>query len=478
MSQPENHAPTEGRFLSGDMMGHVLTMTFTAAIGLVAMFAVDLVSMMFISWLGDPALVAGIGFAGTILFFNGSLSVALMIASSALVARRVGMGKPEDARAIFTDVLVVGMAVSVPSSLIFWLAAEPLMGLMGAQGRAAEAGVTFMRINLLFAPIVVSGMIGSGFLRGHGLAQQAMLVTLAMAITNLIVTPLMLFVFKLGIAGAAWSNVAAGFVMVGMAYWPIVRDHGGLAPFDWQRLRANLADIRNIMLPSVVTNLATPLGGLISFRYIAEYGTETTSAFAIIGRIVPAAFCLIFALSGAVGPIVGQNFGAGNFDRVREALRKSLLFTFMYVMLIWPVLWFSSDWLSGLFGMGETGRAMLQTYVTWVTPLFLFTGMLFVANAAFNNLGKPQWSSLTNWGRNTLGIVPFAWAGSALLGADGVLIGQGIGGIPFGILAYLMTQRLVDQQERLFAVKLPPADQAEPLPEEAAAVVQASPAAS
>ncbi len=447
MNAPARTTPPEGRFLSGDMMGHVLTMSFTAAIGLVAMFAVDLTNMMFISWLGDPALVAGIGFASTILFFNASLSIGLMITSSALVARRVGMGQPKEARQLLTDVLVIGIGLSIPISLAFYLFSDPLLALMGARGEAYRAGQIFLHISLANAPVSVAAMIASGFLRGHGEAKRAMMVTLAMAISNAIATPLLLFFFKMGVAGAAWGGAVSAVVMLLFAFTPIFRHHGGLAPISWPALLGNLPAIRQIMVPSVLTNLATPLGGILMFRYIASYGDEVTSAYVIIGRIVPAAFCLLFALSGAVGPIIGQNYGANNFARVRDAIAKAMQFSFIYVLLMWPVLWFSSDWLAHLFGLGQIGAGLLQVYMLWVTPLFVFTGTLFVANAAFNNLGKAQWSTWLNWLRNTLGIIPFAWAVSKVGGAEGVIIGQGLGGVLFGIAAYYMTRRLVDQQE-------------------------------
>ncbi|MDG4951582.1 hypothetical protein NLM59_11690, partial [Weeksellaceae bacterium KMM 9724] len=73
-----------------------------------------------------------------------------------------------------------------------------------------------------------------------------------------------------------------------------------------------------------------------------------------------------------------------------------------------------------------------------IALLYFFNGVIFVANAAFNNLGRPFLSTWVNWGRHTLGTVPFVMAGAALVGAPGVLIGQAVGGIVFGALAWLL----------------------------------------
>jgi Na+-driven multidrug efflux pump len=68
---------------------------------------------------------------------------------------------------------------------------------------------------------------------------------------------------------------------------------------------------------------------------------------------------------------------------------------------------------------------------------------LFVSNAAFNNMGHPYYSTVTNWGRNTVGMVPLVWLGSVLFGAPGVLIGQAAAGVLFGGLAWVLALRMI-----------------------------------
>ena len=72
---------------------------------------------------------------------------------------------------------------------------------------------------------------------------------------------------------------------------------------------------------------------------------------------------------------------------------------------------------------------LIDAFAWFVAPMFFFNGLLFISNAAFNNLDRASWSSWTNWGRNTLGVLPFAIVGSNMAGAPGVLIGQAIGGV-------------------------------------------------
>ena len=73
--------------------------------------------------------------------------------------------------------------------------------------------------------------------------------------------------------------------------------------------------------------------------------------------------------------------------------------------------------------------------------MWFFNGMLFISNASFNNLGHPFYSTMLNWGRHTLGTIPLVILGSYVLGAPGVLIGQAVGGVIFGCLAYILATR-------------------------------------
>jgi len=90
-------------FVQGSTMRHVLVMTGTGAAGLIAIFVVDLVSLLYISWLNDPSMTAGVGLATVVMFFTVSINVGLMIPIGALVSRALGARQPEDARRLATS---------------------------------------------------------------------------------------------------------------------------------------------------------------------------------------------------------------------------------------------------------------------------------------------------------------------------------------------------------------------------------------
>jgi Na+-driven multidrug efflux pump len=285
------------------------------------------------------------------------------------------------------------------------------------------------------------GMACTALLRAVGDARRAMMITLVPAIATAVLDPLFIFVFDLGLTGAALVLLLARCVLVGVGLYGAVRVHQLLVPVQRSRLWADARTLATVAGPAVLTNLATPVGTAFVTHSIAGFGAAAVAGQATIERLTPVAFGVIYSLSGAVGPVLGQNLGAKQYERVRQGLRASLAFMVLAVLTGWLLLALLQTPLVRLFGLEGNAAAMVHAFCSWIAGSFLFMGALFVANAAFNNLGRPLWSTGFNWARATLGTIPFAWWG-AHYGPVEVLAGQAAGAVLFGSLALLAALRL------------------------------------
>ena len=205
----------------------------------------------------------------------------------------------------------------------------------------------------------------------------------------------------------------------------------------------DLRPIAAIAFPAILTQLATPIGQAYVTRAMAEYGEEAVAGMAIVGRLTPIAFGVIFALSGAIGPIIGQNAGAGQMDRVRQAFREGLLFTALVVVVMSALLFVLRPFWVFLFQLDGAALTIVFLFAGPLSLAFFFNGVIFVGNAAFNNLGHPYYSTWINWGRHTLGTIPFVIIGAAWFGAPGVLIGQAAGGVVFAAATWLLARKVL-----------------------------------
>lgn len=440
-------ANTQAKFLTGNLTTHIITMSLTSAVGFVALFVVDLVDMLFISMLGINELAAAVGFAGTILFMTTSISIGMGIAGGAMVAKSLGQGLNDRAVEVLTHVLIVGVALAVVFASFIYANLYELTALIGATGETQELAVSYLKILIPTMPVMLIGIVASAALRSHGAANLSMMVTLVAGIVNAILDPIFIFVFDMGLDGAAWASFVARFAMAGTAVFYLTKRYGGFTGLSFGALLRDLSPIAAIAVPAMLANIAAPVGGAYVTRVAAEYGESAVAGMAIIGRLTPIAFALIFAMSGSIGPIIGQNFGAGNHTRVRQTYNRSLVLIIIYVIPVVAVMFVLRGIIADMFSATGTARDLIYLFCGPLSLAWIFNGVIFVSNASYNNLGHPFYSTWINWGRNTLGIIPFVYVAAQFWGAEGVLIGQMMGGAFAAIVSFLLAERLMKKSE-------------------------------
>src|SRR6185436_5827531 len=129
------------------------------------------------------------------------------------------------------------------------------------------------------------------------------------------------------------------------------------------------------------------------------------------------------------------------YDRLQQTMRDSLTVTIVYVLVVWALLALLSGPIASLFGATGQARELVVFFCLFVASAFLFDGAIFVSSAAFNNLGYPVYSTVFNWGRSTLGVIPFVWIGAEQFGSEGVIAGWGLGAVIFGIASMVVCFR-------------------------------------
>lgn len=442
-----------GAFTVGATMRHVLAMTAAGSVGLISVFFVDFLTLLYISRLGDTNLTAAVGYASQMSFLLISVNIGLSIAIGALVSRALGAGDRTRARRIAASGLVHVAVVSGGLSVAAMPFTHAILSLFGARGEALAVGSIYLRMTLPATVFLGVGMAFSSVLRGVGDAKRAMYVTLGGAIVTACLDPIFIFGLRLGIYGAAIVMIVSRFSLLIVGWNGAVRVHDLVERPRLAAIWADIGPMGFIAGPAILTAIAAPIANIYAMHVFSRFGDSVVAAFAIMDRVTPVAFGVLFALSGSIGPIMGQNFGALAFDRVRRILTDCFLVAAVYVIAVTIVLWLGAPLIVVIFdAKGETAD-LLRFFCHASGFLWLFLGGIFVANAAYNNLGWPLLSAVFNWGRTTLGTIPFVTLGALHYGPEGGFIGMIAGAALFGILAvagsYIVVGRL--------AVRLAPA---------------------
>jgi Na+-driven multidrug efflux pump len=199
--------------------------------------------------------------------------------------------------------VISGLAAAVLSVIAFVFRDAALARLMHAQGPAAEVASGILAITIPANVPMAVGMALSGVLRAAGDARRAMYVTLGGGLVTLFTDPMLIFGFGLGVYGAAWATVISRLVFLAVGLHGAVRIHDLVGAPSLAGARRDFRSIMGIGLPAILANLATPVAAVYVTRVWSDFGQATVSGGAIVDRVIPLAFGVIFALTGSIGPI-------------------------------------------------------------------------------------------------------------------------------------------------------------------------------
>ncbi len=330
-------------------------------------------------------LASAIGYSGTILFFTTSIAIGVAISSGALVSRSIGMNDPGLAREIAINILVFGAIVAVFVSALLWLYIPDLLAILGATSRSLDLSVQYLRIIVPSMVLLTLAMCCSGVLRATGDAKRAMMAIVWGGIVNAILDPIFIFSLEMGVRGAAWASVCARITVLYFAFHGAIRVHNLVGRFSPHLFLRDIETISKMAIPAMLTNIATPIGNAYVIAAISRFGDSAVAGMSIIGRITPVAFGIVFALSGAVGPIIGQNFGAGRMDRIKSTVFDAHRFSLAVIVVMSIILYLLQDAIVAAFGANADAAALVSLFCTWLAATFIFNGSQFISNATLNN---------------------------------------------------------------------------------------------
>ncbi|TQV84363.1 MATE family efflux transporter [Aliikangiella coralliicola] len=434
------------KFVTGSIVRHIITMSLSSSAAILGVFFVDLLDMFFLSLLGESELAAAIGYAGTITFFTTSICIGLSIATGVVTAKAIGMTQYQEAKDKFISSASITFVISVIIVALIVPNIKLLLNSLGATGKTLEFAQNYLLIVVPALPFLGLAMCFSATLRSLGAAKAAMFSTLGGSVVNGVLDPILIFSLDMGVEGAAVASALARVSMFLISGYVLFKHHSFFTRICYAKISANGKEIFAIASPALLTNLATPVGNAYIIYVTASFGDSAVAGFSIIGRVIPVAFSVVFGLSGAVGPIIGQNYGAKEYQRIKRTISFAYIFVASYVLFIWLGLIVLSDYLVAVFNATGDAKKLLLLFCHYVSLSFLFTGITFVSNAVFNNLGKPFYSTLTNWMKATVGTIPFVYIFSVLYGVEGILIGQAIGNFVFGVVAIIFVHYFITKR--------------------------------
>ena len=379
------------------------------------------VDIFFVAQLGASA-VATVGLTETYLFLVYSVAMGLATAVTAIVARRVGEQRGDEAAVSAVQAIALAVLVSLPVSIagIFW--AQDLLRLMGADAWSIEHGYRYTQWMLGGNVVVLLLFVINAIFRGAGDAAAAMHVLWVANALNIVLDPILIFglgpIPAMGVEGAAIAtNIGRGAGVL-MQLFILVR--GG------QHLRIVRASLR-LELATMLHIARTSLGGIgqmiiamtawiFLMRILASLSTEAVAGATIAMRIMMFTLMPAWGMSNAAATLVGQNLGAGHPERSEAAVWRIGWMNMVFTVAV-SVLFFV--WHDAIVGLFSDDPAVIAIGGEWLSILaysYFVYGWWMVAVQAFNGAGDtmtPTWINLVFF---WLLQIPLSWALALPLG--------------------------------------------------------------
>ncbi|BBN82315.1 MATE family efflux transporter [Pseudoalteromonas sp. A25] len=458
MSSVQN--PNKGNdILSADIPATLKRMTIPMIFGMITLMMFNIVDTFFISMLGTEQLAA-VSFTFPVTFTVISLAIGLGIGTSAVIAKALGANKIDEAKFDATIALLISAVFVFSLSALGFVLIEPIFKLLGANHQVMPYIYDYISIWFLGSVFLITPMIGNSVLRASGDTKTPSFIMGFAGLINAALDPLLIFglgpVPAMGIKGAAIASVIAWSVAVAIIMYllavkkRLLSLHGGQ-----QGVISASRKILKIGFPAAGANMLTPMAMAVMTAIVASYGPEAVAAFGVGSRIESIASLVVLALSMTLPPFISQNYGAGRYDRVQQAYKKSLKFVMIWQFFIYLVLLLFSGLISRTFGNEPEVVRVIELFI-YIMPLsYGLQGIIILSNSSFNALHKPMNALALSVIRLFIFYVPFAYIGSLLGDLKGLFIGAAVGNLVTACVAYSWfnqsVARMQDASDREFA---------------------------
>lgn len=414
-------------------------LTAPMMLGVSSSIIVQTLEMGFIGQLGH-AYVAAITFTFPLTMILTSIALGISIGTSSVIARSVGGGNADENRKLAThSLLITAIAMSI-LSFAGWLSIDAAFRFLGADDHLLGMIHSYLDIYYPGVVLFTVTMIASSIMRANGRAGVPGLVMTLGAALNLALDPVLIFGWfglpRMELAGAAWAMTFSRVVTSSVLLWYVIGGNLVQLHAIWIGMRDSARRIFHIGLPAMATQMIGPITAALITRLLASHGDIIVAAYGVATRIEGIAVMLFFALSGSIGPFVGQNSGAGQHDRVREGLRVAYVFCLVWGGLMAAVLFLFGTTFAGWIEGSDTVIETAGWYLSVVPWSYGMWGMLMMASASFNALGKPLPSTIMSFTRMFLLFLPLAWLLNWLLGYKGIFIATMVSNLIMGTVGF------------------------------------------
>ncbi len=433
---------TSADFSQGSVRRHVLAQAIPLTLAQLVQLLYNVVDRIYIGHMdgiGDLALT-GLGVAFPVIVIIAAFTGLFSSGGATLFSIARGRQDEDEARKILGTVFSLLALGAVVLFALFYIFRERVLYLFGASSASIVYAEPYLKVYLLGTGFSMLATGLNSFINAQGFPKTGMLTTVFGAVCNIILDPIFIFTLDMGVVGAAWATILSQALS---AIWVLRFLLGKKAPVGLSRKHLNLQRrrMRKILvlgIPGFVVQATNSLVSITCNNQLQAYGGDLyVGIMTVLNSVREMTSLPVMGISHGSQPVLGYNYGAKEFGRVREGIRFMALLGTLYTAVTWTLVMLIPRQLIGIFSEDaatiETGARMLNIYFFG----FVFMAFQFTGQSTFQALGKAKQAVFFSLLRKAFIVVPLTLLLPAVgFGVEGVFLAEPISNAIGGIACF------------------------------------------
>lgn len=403
----------------------LIRMSTPAVVGMLVHSLYNIVDTIFIAKGVGTDAIGGLAIAFPIQMFILAIGMLFGTGAASVISRFLGAKNYKGANRTAANTLLYsglfGLAITVP--LLLYL--KPLLVLLGASEGLLPYASDYLYIIILGTPLTIFSMSGNNIVRSEGNAKVAMVSMLLGTGLNILLDPLFIFTFKMGIEGAAMATVIAQVISFIYMLNYFLKSKGSLI-IKKEDMSLDINKLGNVLLlglPSFIRQAGTSFVGMIMNVMLATYGGDlTVSTFGVINKLFMFGLMPVFGIAQGFQPIAGFNYGAKKMKRVWSVLKQSIVVSTIICTIYTLIMYFAPGFMLSLLTNDREVIELGSVIIRVIIVLIPFVGIQVIGSTFFLSIGKIIPSFVLGLSRQIILLLPLILILPKYLGIDGIWI--------------------------------------------------------
>lgn len=411
---------------SGSVSRTILKLAIPTVFSTIISIVYNLTDTYFIGMLDDPIQLGAISLAFPVFMILQAMGNLFGVGAPPYISRMLGAGSPEEAKRTSSVAVYFSAVVIILLSALCFLFMNPILHIIGTSADTFEPTKKYLTIVILFSVVIILQSLLPALLRAEGKVREAVIGMVIGTIINIILAPVFILYFRMGVSGAAWATVIGNVVAVVFYLFVFLKGDTmlSISPHDFKISGKMFGEVLKIGVPSSIALILNSATIAMFNNLAAGYGDYVVSAYGVAVKMTTMEYMIVFGYVSGYVPFASYNYGAGNMKRMLSALKFtlfsstviSILFLIPFTVLA-PVYMgaFSTD-----IQIIDIGTQFLRVQA-WAVPIM---GIQTCMMTTFQATGQGIRALVVNLGRQCLFYIPILYVFHALWGLNGLLCVQ------------------------------------------------------